>query len=520
MQSRYPFCDPLRSGSQQLARLFYGLFQTHHLFIGPFPRNRRDPPNPLGHRFFADNLEQPYLTRPLQVRPPAKLTRVTVFQFYYPDHLAVFLAEEGPQPLQLLGLRQRHLPRNYCHVRPHLLVHYPLDSAQLVFAHRLQMVEVKTQVFRPHSRTPLPNLLAQNLPQGLMQQVRSRVIPGRVQPCAAYLKPGLLPHGYLPTLELPHVYQPPCRQLCIAYSKPPRFSLDAPPIAHLPALLHVEAGPVQHQPHLLLARQLALIYKRPFLDPAQNLPRRRKPFVLIRIDGLRQTGLHCHQMRRLARRPGLFPGLLHQLLKGPDVNFQALLLGHQIRQIHRKAERVVQLECIFAAYRLILFLRPLCRFLENLYPSVKGPPKAFFLRKDHLLNQLRLGRYFPKRPPQRSHHRLNQPIDERLVHVQLPAVPCRPPKNPPKYITTPFIARQCPIGGSNHQRPDVIGNHPKGYLRLPVDFGVVLLGSQPFNPRKDLRKQIRVVIASLAPQHPDRALQSQPGVHVLGRQIM
>ena len=90
--------------------------------------------------------------------------------------VAVFLAEQG-DGTQLLGLVERHFTMLVdVDVLTNQVVHHAFHLAQFLVGHFLEVREVETQRVGADERTLLLHMVAQHLFQGVVQQVRGRVV--------------------------------------------------------------------------------------------------------------------------------------------------------------------------------------------------------------------------------------------------------------------------------------------------------------------------------------------------------
>ncbi len=89
--------------------------------------------------------------------------------------VAVFFAEQRAGS-RFAGVVHRHQPRRDLVILQHHFVGDILDAAQLVRGDRLGMDEVEAQAIRRHQRAALRDVVAEHLPQGLVQKMRRGVM--------------------------------------------------------------------------------------------------------------------------------------------------------------------------------------------------------------------------------------------------------------------------------------------------------------------------------------------------------
>ena len=113
------------------------------------------------------------LHRPAE-RVAALLARALAHR-YHAHLVAIFFAEQSTRP-GFAGVIHRHQPRGDLVILEHHVVGDILDAAQLVGRDRLRMHEVEAQPVRRHQRAALGDVIAEHLPQGLVQQMGGGVI--------------------------------------------------------------------------------------------------------------------------------------------------------------------------------------------------------------------------------------------------------------------------------------------------------------------------------------------------------
>ncbi len=91
------------------------------------------------------------------------------------DLVAVFFAEQRARA-GVAGVVHRHQPRRHLVVLQHHLVGDVLDAGEFFGRDRLRMHEVEAQPVRRHQRAALGDVIAEHLPQRLVQQMRRRVM--------------------------------------------------------------------------------------------------------------------------------------------------------------------------------------------------------------------------------------------------------------------------------------------------------------------------------------------------------
>ena len=102
-------------------------------------------------------------------------SRALLAHRHHADLVAVFFAEQRARA-GLAGVVDRHQPRRDLVVFEHHLVGDVLDAGEFFRRDRLRMHEVEAQAIRRHQRAALGDVIAEHLPQRLMQQMRRRVM--------------------------------------------------------------------------------------------------------------------------------------------------------------------------------------------------------------------------------------------------------------------------------------------------------------------------------------------------------
>ena len=94
------------------------------------------------------------------------------------DHthlVAIFLTEQGAST-SFARIVHRHQARGDFVILQHHIVGNVLDAGEFFRRDRLRMHEVEAQTIRRHQRAALGDVVAEHLPQRLMQQMRRRVM--------------------------------------------------------------------------------------------------------------------------------------------------------------------------------------------------------------------------------------------------------------------------------------------------------------------------------------------------------
>ena len=128
-------------------------------------------------------LEQPDLRCVLQMRAAAELDRLLA-HLYYAYHITIFLPKQR-RCAQFSRFIDACLDRRSLQIGKNHRVHFVLNRPQLIGGHGLEVREVEPQSVRIDHRSLLQRVLAENLVQRRMQQVRCRMVSRNRQPALA-----------------------------------------------------------------------------------------------------------------------------------------------------------------------------------------------------------------------------------------------------------------------------------------------------------------------------------------------
>ena len=149
------------------------------------PGQRLDAAHAGGHRAFAGHGNEANIAGAAHMgaaaqfdRPAERVRPLGAGLLAHRDHadlVAVFFAEQRARA-GFAGVVDRHQPRRDLVVFEHHLVGDVLDAGEFFRRDRLRMHEVEAQPIRRHQRTALGDVIAEHLPQRLMQQMRRRMM--------------------------------------------------------------------------------------------------------------------------------------------------------------------------------------------------------------------------------------------------------------------------------------------------------------------------------------------------------
>src|SRR5690606_26683524 len=132
--------------------------------------------NARGNTAFGGNAEQSDIAGTGNVGTTTQFDRVFVGTHgEHPHYITVLLTKQSHRSFFLGGIHIGNVDI-YRRVLQYLLVNRTLDFSQLLRSHGFEMGEVESQFVRVDQRALLGNVFTQDIAQGRVQQVRSRVV--------------------------------------------------------------------------------------------------------------------------------------------------------------------------------------------------------------------------------------------------------------------------------------------------------------------------------------------------------
>src|SRR5579871_4845812 len=349
-------------------------------------------------------------------------------------------------------------------------------------------------------------MLAQNLTQRRMQQMRPRMVPLRCQPIRRIdNRIDRIPHSnrlIRPHLMRKHTLHRLGRTTHLSDNRVVILRIQPTHIANLSTRVRIEASRVEH--NLTQLATLQLRHTNAILHQSQHprtiYPQRRVPFKLR----LRQ--LPINRSRRLlrptlprSRSPSLL--LFLRSFKSRHIKRNSSITSciHHKVQWHPK--------CLVQTKRQRT--RPQRLFIHLLQAKLQRASKLLLLRQHHLSHALR--RLLQLRIsnthliPNRKHHLMHK----RLLLPQQPSMPNPAPQNLPQHIPTSFIRWIHSIRNQKRSRPRMVRNNPQRGAR-PIIHLVIRLHLMPRQLLRSLNKrskQIRLKVAEHTLQYTSNPLQ-------------
>ena len=410
-------------------------------------RDRLDPARSRTDGALGEDHERPDLGRRPHVGPATELAGEAVDLDHAHD-VAVLLAEQH-LGTELPRLVNRRLEDPHRMVREHLLVDDPLDLVALLRSERAVVREVEAKLVGPHRRARLLDVLAEDAPQRLVEEMRRRVVRHRREPDRPRNdRAHAVARGE--ALSLQH------QDLVV-----PDQPLDADELGPVRAVVLLQIAGI---PHLAAAvrveRRLSeLRLERPVasVDESADL---REDIELLVPDEVGLEGDVADQADRNgdggARALAL---LLHQLRVATLVDRHAALERELPCQLDREPVRVVQLERCVATER-----RAARKLVEDRHPARQRPLELLLLGLHDALDvgrvRLQLGEGVA--------HLLDDDIRQapELVEPDRLRLLNRAADHPPEDIAAALVRGLDAVGDEKRHATSVVGQYPVGLRRL------------------------------------------------------
>ena len=452
------------------------------------------------HTTFRHHLEQANVTGRLHMGAAAQLAAAANVQ--HTHHLAVLLAKQHDRT-GFLGAVDVHHPRLGAGVGQDFGVHLRLNAANLLGRDRRVVGEVKTGALGIDQRTLLLHMAAQHLAQGLVHDVRDRVVAhggGALRGVdlrlhrVAHLQAALRQH----TLVAKHIG---FDFLGIHHLKLRGAGADQAFITDLAAALGIKRRGIEHHHTRFTGLQLlhwcAVAVQRHHAGVAGELVVTHKGVaraaVVQRLVHLELTG--CTRLVFLHVHGGLEAGFVHR---------QTTLPAHIGRQIQREAVGVVQLE----RHLTRQLLGATCeRGLQNLHAVFQRLVKTLFFGLEHLGDALGIGLEVGVGVAHERHQIGHQLVEERRLAAELVTVADGAAHDAALHIAAAFVARDHAVGHQKGGGAQVVGDHAQAGAVQVVAAGFAGGG---FDQRV---KNVDLVVAVHALQDGGQALQAHAGVH-------
>src|SRR5580704_1956385 len=475
--------------------------------------DRLDAAHALRAAGFRNNLEQPDVAGAPHVRAAAELERL-VADADDANVVAVLLAEHR-DGAALLGLLDRQDVDLALGVRADIGVDEILDLALLLVGHRREVREVEAQPIGRDQRAFLRDVVAEHVLERVVEQVRGRVV--RADPLAARVvdvELDLVADAQRPGLDLADQHVHVAGRLLGLVDADFRTGAEHDAgVADLAAGLAVERR--------LVERECDGRARGGFVDAlAVDNDRLQRAFTgdaatfvareLRRAELARELLEHGLDRRIVDRELALRAGRFELGLEAGFVDRDAALLGDDLREIGREAERVVHREDARPGIRLAAAeLAELAFETLEATRQRRAKPRLFFARDvlDHrtALAQLgiRLGHHVDDLVADVGHEDLVEP--EVLLAVTHGA-----PKNPAQRVLALALVGEHAVGDQERAAPCVIGDH--AHRGVAIVIFAVRVAADLGDARDDRHEQVGLVVRTHALHDRRHALEARAGI--------
>ena len=421
----------------------------------------------------------------------------------HPHYITVLLTKQSHRAFFLGGIHIGNVDI-YRRVLQNLLVNRTLDFSQLLRSHGFKMGEVESQFVRVDQRALLGNVLAQNIAQRRVQQVRGRVVA-----LGTFTAGMINPRIYFQAGEQLTLNQGADMQVVIPFFAGVGYleAATAPGqqagITHLATGLRVERRALQYHHTLITSFRVTLFA----VDQ-----HRADTFMAIDVVITGKLGLALDRDAggivvdtKLAGGTSPIALGLHGFFVAFVIQSQATLAGNIVGQIDREPVGVVKSKHGFTGNLGTLQLRNV--LLQQAQAFVQGLGELLFLLQQHLFDllaathQLRIG----------LAHQLNQSpgklVEKRLGSTELVAVASCAANDSAQNKAAPFVGRHHAVGNQEGARTDMIRHHAQRRFcggRTTQDVGCRL---------QQVLEQVDFIVAVNTLQNRSNPLQPHASVH-------
>src|SRR6201996_98563 len=497
---------------QQLRQLAKAAFLVGHVSQSPSAGDRLDTTNAGGDTRLADDLEQADIARTADMRTAAELGgELAHLQYTY--FVAVLLAEQR-DGAEVDRFVVAHVMDFRGVVAANLFVDHRFDLRKFVATERLEMREVETQALGRNFRALLRNVFAEQLAQGRMQQMRSRVIE-HDRLTARGIHAGL--HGVADTQRLVAM---PLAGMAEEHTAHLQRVSDLETagcagkragVANLATGLSVERCAIED--HQRVFARVQLIELLAAAHDADHLATRRAERVVAEKFGrLELAGqFRGHQALGLeitALAPA-FLLLFHRLFEAGHIDIEPTLACDIGSEVDWKTVGIVKAKCVRARNSPG---RLAGHFVKHAHTMLERFTKALLFRTQGFFDEALLGGELriclAHLLDQRRHHL----PEEVATYPEHPAMAQGAADDTAQHIATAFIGGQHAVDDQERAGANVIGDHAQ---RLVADIG----GAGEFGRDLDqVSEQVDLVVGMHVLQHGRQALQAHARIDARRRQ--
>mmetsp|Transcript_22201 Transcript_22201/g.59911 ORF Transcript_22201/g.59911 Transcript_22201/m.59911 type:complete len:260 (-) Transcript_22201:987-1766(-) len=220
-------------------------------------------------------------------------------------------------------------------------------------------------------------------------------------------------------------------------------------------------------------------------------------------------------------RATLLLGLLEERLELGRVHHEALLLGHELREVHGEAERGVERVHVLARHGGALgeLGRAAGELLDAL---VQRARELLLLLAQHLHHALGLGPQLGEGVRHEVHECGHELVEEAGWSLEdLRTVAHGAPEDAAEHVAAALVGGERPVGDGEGEGADVVGHHAVGHVHEVRVLGAHLarVGAQLVSAHhsadgvKELLEHVDVVVGALAEEHGGHALEAHARVH-------
>ena len=381
-------------------------------------RHRFDAANAGLHAAFGDDLEQADVAHSFDVRAAAELHREAA-EAQDANVFLVFLAEQADGAFgnrDVIGKLARLRGR----VLAYLLVHQGFDLAQLFGRDRRVVREVETQPIGRHERALLLDMLAKDLPQRRVQQMRRRVIGlDGLAARGIHLRGKLVADLDETAADLAQMRVDGAALLRVRHRELRAHVAELTRIADLAAGLRVERRAIEDDFALLAGVQhldfLAVLEQRDDLADIRHALVAEEAGLAFELDA------RGHVHLEVAAATRTFALALHGSLVAFHVDLEAALARDVGGEVGGEAVGVVQLEDGLAFDGLVgAELRH--RSIQNLHASLERALELFAFLQQHLADARLLRHELGERLAHHLDQRGHEFVEERRALAELVAM--------------------------------------------------------------------------------------------------
>ena len=346
--------------------------------------------------------------------------------------------------------------------------------------------------------------------------MRRRVIALSVAPAvAAYRRPhrlelrlaGRAPDRRYAAVELAH----------LGHVHAPAAADDLTHVGDLSARLGVERRLLQHHRHLPVLKRLDGGHERLDLDLVVAHERALGGATVGSAPG-REIAQFVGPDGQLARLPVLLRHLAltaERPLEARDLHAIAALDRHELGEIDRETERVVELEGVLTADRPTKRGGTLRRtggreLLEPRQAALDRRKETLLLGPRRLDYVLSPRREFGELRAHHVEHLLHHRHERRLATAQEPRMAHGATQDPAQHVPAPLVAREDAVGEQEAHGARMIGEHAVA-RRVGVPVGVRLVDDLPHHVEQRL-EEVGVVVVGDALHHGRDPFESRAGV--------